>query len=336
MGNRGKIYALSIGHYDEQITIEVQKILGAVDVIAGHQGFIEIAKPFLKPSVEVIDDRVTRFSVDNFELAQQNRVAAVVSQALLGKQVAILSGGDTGIWGEAGFFIEAQQVHEDAFDVEVIPGVSGMVAAAARVGAPLMNGFALLSLGDEDTPFSVIKRRLRGASIGGFVIVLYKLILESANCPEFYPEEKYPELYPPMVRTKERLEKTYEILSEHIAPSTPMAIITDVYDQSSNYSEKIPFLGSDDGKEEIIVTTFDQFLNYSDRYRFLTTVIIGEEMTKIWKNKIYTPQWNYHWSYRTDMLDDIAQLQYLKTSDQFFADLKKGEDLWEIGGSLAI
>jgi precorrin-3B C17-methyltransferase len=316
--SKGKIYALSIGHGRQQITPEAQEILGTVDVVAGHPGFIEIARPFWSPAVELIDDRVTRFSVDNFELAQQNRVAAVVTQALLGKSVAILSGGDAGIWGEAGFLIEAQQYHNGVFDVEVIPGVAGMVACAATVGAPLMNGFAIISLGDEDTPFEVVERRLKGAAIGGFVIVLYKVILESANCPEFYPEEKYPELYPPLVRTRERLERTYEILSEHIKALTPVAIITDVYDQSSNYSEKIPLLGSDTGKEEIVVTTFDQFLNYSDRYRFLTTIIIGEETTKMWNNRIYTPQWNYHWTYNDQLLEQVAHLDYLVKADELF------------------
>ena len=315
----GKIYALSIGHTRSQITPEAQEILRTVDVVAGYPGFIEIAKPFLNGAVEYIDDRVTRRSADSFELAKQNRVAAVVAQALLGKSVAILSGGDTGIWGYAGFFIEAQRYHDGAFDVEVIPGVAGMVASAARVGAPLMNGFAFISLGDEDTPFQVVERRLKGAAMGGFVIVLYKLILESAGSPDFYPPERYPELYPPLVRTRERLERAYEILSEHIAPATPMAIITDVYDQSSNYSSRSPLLGSDTGKEDIILTTFDQFLDHSDRYRFLTTVIIGEEMTRVWHNKMYTSQWNRRWTYDGQMLQRVAHLEYLVKASAFFA-----------------
>ena len=207
-------------------------------------------------------------------------MAAVVAQALLGKSVAILSGGDTGIWGYAGFFIEAQQYHDGAFDVEVIPGVAGMVASAARVGAPLMNGFALIALGDEDTPFEIVERRLRGAAQGGFAIVLYKLILEAVGSPAFYPPDRYPELRPPQARTRERLERAYALLAEHIAPATPMAIITDVYNQSSNQRTLAPARFGH-GQEEIILTTFDKFLDYSDHYRFLTTVIIGEEMTQV-------------------------------------------------------
>ena len=315
---RGKIYALSIGHTRSQITPEAQAVLRSVDVVAGHRGFIEIAQPFLNPAAEVIDDRVTMCMADTPEAAKQGRVAAVVTQALAGKSVAILSGGDTGIWGYAGFFCEAQQYHDGAFDVEAIPGVAGMVAAAARVGAPLMNGFALIALGDEDMPFAAVERRLKGAALGGFAIVLYKLILEAAGSPAFYPPARYPELHPPLVRTRERLERAYAILAEHIAPTTPMAIITDVYDQSSNYSGRSPLLGSDTGQEEIVLTTFDQFLRYSDRYRFLTTVIIGEEMTRVWRDKIYTAQWNRRWAYDERMLQRVAPLEYLVKAIEFF------------------
>jgi precorrin-3B methylase len=181
-----------------------------------------------------------------------------------------------------------------------------------------MNGFALIALGDEDTPFQVVERRLKGAALGGFAIVLYKLILESAGSPACYPPDRYPELYPPLVRTKERLERAYEILAEHIAPATPMAIITDVYDQSSNYSGRSPLLGSDTGREEIILTTFDKFLEYSDHYRFLTTVIIGEEMTRVWRDRIYTAPWNRRWAYDDRVLQRVAQLEYLVKVKEFF------------------
>jgi precorrin-3B C17-methyltransferase len=318
MMSRGKIYALSIGHTRSQITPEAQAILRTVEVVAGHPGFIEIAAPYLNPAVAYIDDRATRTGADSFELAKQNRVAAVVAQALLGKSVAILSGGDAGIWGYAGFFIEAQQYHDGAFDVEVIPGVAGMVAAAARVGAPLMNGFALIALGDEDTPFEIVERRLHGAAQGGFAIILYKLILEATGSPAFYPPDRYPELYPPQARTRERLERAYAVLAEHIAPATPMAIITDVYDQSSNYSGRSPLLGTDTGQEEIILTTVDKFLDYSDHYRFLTTVIIGEEMTRVWRDRLYTAPWQRRWVYDEAMLQRVAMLEYLVPARKSF------------------
>jgi precorrin-3B C17-methyltransferase len=319
--DKGIIYTVSIGHSKAHITPEAQEVLKSTDVVAGHQSFIEIAGDFLKHSIEVIDNRETRKYASTFEIAQQNRVAACVTEALKGKKVAVLSGGDTGIWGEAGFFIEAQKIHENAFDVVVIPGVSCIVASAARVGAPLMNGFALIALGDEDTPFEVVGRRLEGAAIGGFTIVLYKVIVESHSFPEFYPQEKYPELNPPEKCTEFRLKETHTILSKYIAQETPMAIITDVYNQTSSHKTNEKMIGSQNGREEIILTTFSNFLNFSSNYRFFTTIIIGDETTKQNMNYIYTPQWNYRWVYSQKMTGLIKDIPYLKKLPDFFASL---------------
>lgn len=320
MNKKGKIYAVSIGHCPHHITPEAQKILHSIDVVAGHPGFIEIAREFLKDTIEFIDNRETRKYADTFEIAQQNRVSACVQEALKGKKVAILSGGDTGIWGEAGFFVEARMIYDGAFDLVIVPGVSGIVAAAARVGAPLMNGFALIALGDEDTPFNVVECRLKGAAIGGLPIVLYKVIIESYTSPEFYPQDKYPELYPPQECTKIRLGRTYEILSEYINPATPMAIITDMYNQTSNHRKTENMLGAESGQEEIIITEFVNFLKYMDYYRFLTTIIIGDDTTKMWNNFIYTPQWNYHWIFDSRMLDRVQKIPYLKDIKDLYAE----------------
>ena len=317
MKKKGIIYAVSLGHFPDHITPEAQRVLSSIDVVAGHPGFIEMAKKYLNENIEVIDNTVTRKYAQDFEMAQQNRVAACVCQALKGKKVAILSGGDTGIWGEAGFFVEAHKKHDGLFELRIIPGVSGMVASAARVGAPLMNGFALISLGDEDTPFSVVEQRLKGAALGGFVIVLYKVIVESYDSPEFYPAEKYPELSPPDKCTKERLNKSYKILSEHISPDTPMAIIINTYDQTSYHHVGDNMLGSDDRKEKVILTEFRNFVKYSGEYRYLTTIIIGDNTTVVFDKYMYTPQWNYHWTYCPIMLEKVSNLPYLTSLKDF-------------------
>jgi precorrin-3B C17-methyltransferase len=58
-------------------------------------------------------------------------------------------------------------------DIRVIPGVSAVMAAAARLGAPLGHDFCVLSLSDNLKPWEVIARRLRAAAEGDFVIALY-------------------------------------------------------------------------------------------------------------------------------------------------------------------
>ncbi len=141
--------------------------------------------------------------------------------------------------------------------------------------------------------------------------VLYKVLLESVNTPEYFPEEKYPHLSPPLVRNNERLLKSFEILSHHIDNDTPMAIVTDVYSQTSHYSNPDNLLGSDFKSEEVIVTKFGDFLKYKDKYRFFTTVIIGEEITQKSNNYIYTPQWSYNWEYKREYIEKIKNIDVL-------------------------
>lgn len=298
--------------------MQARDILGQVDVVAGHYGFIEMAQEYINPRAKIIDDREGRKRVQTFEGYQHARISMVVTEALKGQSVAVLSGGDTGIWGMAGVFLEAQQVLNRAFEVRVIPGIPTMVSIAAKLGAPLQNGFSLISIGDEDTPFAVIEQRLKGAAMGGGTIVLYKLIFENLNYPQYYPQEKYPELFPPQEKMLYRWQRTNEILSEHIVPDTPMAVVTDAHDQTANYSSVTKMLGSEDGQEKLVITPFKDFLSLTSTFRFFTTVIIGETITKQYCDILITPQWNYKWSFQQEMMRDITQLPYLKTQQEFF------------------
>lgn len=321
MNNNKIIYVIGIGNSVRHITAEAKELLKTVDVVAGHFGFIEIVKEFIPDSTMVIDDSAARNRATRFIDYQQDRVSAVVNEVLKGRTVAVLSGGDSGIWGMAGVFLEAQKVFNSSFEVKVVPGIPTMSSIAARLGAPLLNGFSLIAVADEDMPFKDIEKRLKGAAMGGGVIVLFKLILENCKYPQYYPKEEYPELYPPVEMTRYRLQRTFELLAEYISFDRPMAIVTDVHDQTSNYSKTTELLGSDDGKEEIILTTFGQFMNYSDHYRFFTSIIIGDENTVLFDNVMYTPQWHDRWEYKEEMVERVKELPYLKSQETFFADL---------------
>jgi precorrin-3B C17-methyltransferase len=69
--------------------------------------------------------------------------------------------------------IEAGEPEWRALDVQVIPGVSAMFAAAARIGAPLGHDFCVISLSDNLKPWPVVTARLQAAAAAGFVIALY-------------------------------------------------------------------------------------------------------------------------------------------------------------------
>ena len=96
--------------------------------------------------------------------------------AASGRQVAVVSGGDPGVFAMAAAVFEALEAGPTAWralDIVVAPGITAMLAAAARLGAPLGGDFCAISLSDNLKPWSVIERRLTAAAEAGFVIALY-------------------------------------------------------------------------------------------------------------------------------------------------------------------
>jgi precorrin-3B C17-methyltransferase len=119
----------------------------------------------------------TRHPSDNRE--EGARAAAALAHAAGGANVALLSGGDPGVFAMAAAVCEQIESGADAWrglDVTVVPGVTAMLAVAARVGAPLGHDFCAISLSDNLKPWDVVERRLDGAAGGGFVIALYNPI----------------------------------------------------------------------------------------------------------------------------------------------------------------
>jgi precorrin-3B C17-methyltransferase len=102
------------------------------------------------------------------------RIQRAVDIAMAGGRVAVVSGGDPGIYGMAGLVYEvlAQRGIED-LPVEIVPGMSALSAAAALLGAPLMTDFAVISLSDQLTPRDAILNRVTAAAQADFVICFY-------------------------------------------------------------------------------------------------------------------------------------------------------------------
>jgi len=105
-----------------------------------------------------------------------DRARHALRLAVEGRQVAIVSGGDPGIFAMAAALFEALEAGEPAWRdlaIEVAPGISAMQAAAARLGAPLGHDFCAISLSDNLKPWDIVARRLSAAADGDFVIALY-------------------------------------------------------------------------------------------------------------------------------------------------------------------
>lgn len=105
-----------------------------------------------------------------------DRARHALSLAASGKQVAVVSGGDPGVFAMAAAVFEAVEAGEPAWrtlDIRVEPGVTAMLAAAAEVGAPLGGDFCAISLSDNLKAWTTIERRLTAAAEADFVIALY-------------------------------------------------------------------------------------------------------------------------------------------------------------------
>ena len=128
------------------------------------------------PYVARVPERagLARHVSDNRE--ELARARAALALAASGARVAVVSGGDAGVFGMAAAVFEAIEHGDPAWrslPVEVIPGVSALLAAAARVGAPLGHDFCAISLSDNLKSWETVTRRLAAAANGGFVIALY-------------------------------------------------------------------------------------------------------------------------------------------------------------------
>ena len=104
------------------------------------------------------------------------RAREALQMAANGARVAVVSGGDAGVFGMAAALFEAIEKGDAAWrelDVAVVPGMTALLAAAARAGAPRGHDFCVISLSDYLKPWPVIEKRLQAASAGDFVLAIY-------------------------------------------------------------------------------------------------------------------------------------------------------------------
>jgi precorrin-3B C17-methyltransferase len=147
------------------ITPEATAALGFATDLVGYQSYLDRIPPRAGQQRHGSDNR-----------AEAQRARQALSLAGQGRQVAVVSGGDPGVFAMAAAIFEAIDFGEVAWrdlDVTVVPGISAMHAAAARLGAPVGHDFCAISLSDNLKPWDIIARRLRAAAEGDFVIALY-------------------------------------------------------------------------------------------------------------------------------------------------------------------
>jgi cobalt-precorrin 5A hydrolase/precorrin-3B C17-methyltransferase len=133
------------------------------------------------------------------------RAELALSEARAGGSVALVSGGDVGVYAMASPVLE---IAGDDVEVMVVPGVTAAQAAASLLGSPLGHDHCSISLSDLLTPWEVIQGRVEAAAEGDFVLSLYN------------PRSKARDW---------QLGKVKEILMQHRPPDTPVGLVRDAY-----------------------------------------------------------------------------------------------------------
>lgn len=128
------------------------------------------------PYVARVDDRadLVRHASDN--RVELERAAHALEMAAAGRRVVVASSGDPGVFAMASALFEALEAGPDAWrtiDIRVLPGITAMLAAGARAGAPLGHDFCAINLSDNLKPWALIERRLRLAAQADFAMAFY-------------------------------------------------------------------------------------------------------------------------------------------------------------------
>ena len=191
-----KIFVIGTGPGEMgQMTGTAHECLLLSEVIIGYDVYIKLIKPYF-PDKEFKTTPMKK-EVERCELA--------VKETLKGKKVALISGGDAGVYGMASIMLEIADKYE--LEVEVVPGVTAALSGSAVLGAPLSNDFAVISLSDLLTPWEVIEKRLKAAAEGDFVIAIYN---------------------PGSRSRKDYLKRACDILLQYQSPAVPAGLVRNI------------------------------------------------------------------------------------------------------------
>lgn len=259
-----KLFVVGIGPGGlKQMTYEAREALATSDVVVGYKTYLDLITPLLAGK-EVVSSGMMK---------EEERCLAALRSAASGRTVALVSGGDAGIYGMAGLVLELANNQERSThpaaaagtalaeaaasplqtpEIVIVSGVSALQAAAAVLGAPLMHDFAVISLSDLLTPWAAIERRLAAAAGADFVIALYN------------PRSKG------RVR---QIERAREIFLTVRSPETPVGIVRNACRP---------------GEERVVTTLTGMFDHDIDMF---SLVIIGNSATFVDRDgRMVTPR----------------------------------------------
>jgi len=214
----------------------------------GYTRYVDLLSP-LTGGKEVFSTGMTH---------EVERCRKAIELAAGGRKAAVVSSGDSGIYGMAGLVLEilssgGGKEAGGRVTVEVIPGVPAFVSAASILGAPLMHDFASISLSDLLTPRELIERRVEAAGAGDFVIVFYN---------------------PKSSKRTEGIKRAVGIVRKYRDADTPVGIVRNAAREG----------------EETRITTLGNIEDLYEMIDMLTVVIIGNSKTFVSGSRMITPR----------------------------------------------
>jgi cobalt-precorrin 5A hydrolase/precorrin-3B C17-methyltransferase len=165
---RGRLTVVGIGPGDARFrTPDAEAAIRAASDLVGYRLYLDLLGPMTAGK-----------TCHGYDLGEEEtRVRAALDLAAEGRDVALISSGDAGIYAMGALVFELLDRSERAdwrrIEVASAPGISALQSAAARIGAPLGHDFCAISLSDLMTPWAVIEGRVRAAAEGDFVIAFY-------------------------------------------------------------------------------------------------------------------------------------------------------------------
>ena len=160
-----KVFAVGIGPGSpELLTFQARRVLEQCTAVAGYRLYLDQIR-------ELLDGKRLIPGAMRQEIA---RCREALEAALAGETGAVVSSGDAGVYGMAGLLLELTELERyRSVEIEVVPGITAALAAAALIGAPFMNDFAVLSLSDLMTPKELIQKRLYAVASCDMPAALY-------------------------------------------------------------------------------------------------------------------------------------------------------------------
>lgn len=243
----GKIFVVGFGPgADEHLTPAAREAMEQCDTCIGYKTYIDLVRPLLAGK-KIIATGMTE-EIDRGRKAYQ--------LAKEGKNVAVISSGDSGVYGMAGLVYEV--LEEAGWDpakpdveVKIIPGITAACSVGAILGAPMNHDFCSISLSTLLTPWENIEKRLEAAASADFVCALYN---------------------PKSAKRDWQIVKAQEIFLKYRDPKTPVGVV------KSGWREG----------EIVVRTTLDAMAD--QEIGMLTTIIIGNSQTYYFKDLMVTPR----------------------------------------------